>query len=217
MEKTGVFIVVCWINQTCFFPGICAERSTSKLSEKENGFLQKERTGLDSAHRAQRVCQYILKGYAIVHARRNVLCISLLTSYTRDKYVKNPLNLMISIKHKYNIGVFYTIRAPGVHVHAWGLNISLFLCVCRRIHAPLCHYWTCMHTLRWFMMKIHHIYENISSEMYICGWHRNFSAFFCCFISALKEFKKRNNGYITLKCYFFWEEPHFPLDVPAVF
>lgn len=81
---------------------------------------------------------------------------------------------MISIKDKYNIGVF-SIRAPGVHVHAWGLNISpfLFLCVCRRVHAPLSHYWTCMHSLCCSMMKIHHIYENISSEMYIYGRHRN--------------------------------------------
>lgn len=126
---------------------------------------------------------------------------------------------MISIKHKYNIGVFYTIRAPGVHVHARVLNISLFLflCVCRRVHAPLCHYWTCMHTLRWFMMKIHQIYGNISSEMYIYGQRRNFSAFFCCFISRLEEHKKRNNAYITIKCSLFWEKTRFPPDVPAVY
>lgn len=98
----------------------------------------------------------------------------LLTSYARDKYVKNPLNLMISIKDKYKIGMVYTIRTPGVHAHAWRVNTSpfllmLILCVCRGVHVPLCHYWTCMHTLHWFMMKIHQIYRNISSAMYIYG------------------------------------------------
>lgn len=131
MEKTGVFIVVCWINQTCsglsrhmhWTVEIQTLRKRKWISSKRKnwaGFCSQGSTRLPIFPERNVL-------YAIVHARRNVLCISLLTSYARDKYIKNPLNLMISIKHKYNVGVFYTTRAPGVHVHAWGLNISPFL------------------------------------------------------------------------------------------